>query len=254
MWQIRGFEGRRRVAAMKLGRLIGRAPDPEPLSLELRALEGGSLWVRPGTSDLDMAFFNFRGRIVFPPSELAGRPLKQIVELGSNGGSGLAGLAVAYPDARLLGVEPDPETAAIAKRNAGQFGDRCTLVQAAIWDESADLVIEGDEALGYTVRPLGPKDPADTITIPGLSVDDLLARHMPEGAIDYMAVTIEGTEPRMLSTAASWIDRVACIKVEFHPYYGFHEADCIEMLRGFGFRTWVEPAYGGWGVGIRDAS
>ena len=254
MSQIRGFEGRRRVATMKLGRLIGREPNPEPLRLELRALDGGSLWVRPGTSDLDMAFFNFHGRIVFPPPQVADRPMKQIVELGSNGGSGLAGLAVAYPGARLLGVEPDPETAAIAKRNADQFGGRCTMVQAAIWDETAELVIEGDEALGYTVRPLGPEDPADTTSIPGLSVDDLLAQHMPEGVIDYMAVTIEGTEPRMLARAASWIDRVACIKVEFHPYYGFTERDCIEALRGFGFRTWVEPAYGGWGVGVRDSA
>lgn len=252
MWQIRGLEGRRRVAAIKLGRLIGREPDPAPLELPLRALDGGSLWVRPGTSDLDMAFFNFHGRIVFPPRELEGRPLKQIIELGSNGGSGLAGLAVAYPEARLVGVEPDPETAAIAKRNADQFGGRCVLVQAGVWDESAELVVEGDEALGYTVRPLAPSDPAGTPVIQGLSVDDLLAQHMPEGTIDYMAVTIEGTEPRMLATADSWIGRVACIKVEFHPYYGFTEQDCIEALRGFGFRTQVEPQYGGWGIGIRD--
>ncbi len=254
MSQIRGFSGRRRVAAIKLGRLIRREPDPEPIELVLRDLEGGSLWIRPGTSDLDMAFFNYHGRIIFPPPELADRGLRQIVELGSNGGSGLARLAVAYPEARLLGIEPDPETFAIAERNAAQFGDRCTVVQAAIWDDSADLVVEGDETLGYTVRPLGPEDAPNTITIPGLSVDDLLERHMPNGPIDYMSVTIEGTEPRMFAAAESWIHRVACIKVEFHPYYGFSEADCIEALRGFGFKTWVEPAYGGWGVGIRDSA
>jgi FkbM family methyltransferase len=252
MWQIRGLEGRLRVAAMKLGRLVRREPDPEPIELGIRALRGGSLWVRPGTSDLDMAFFNLHGRIVYPPGELEGRSLNQIVELGSNGGSGLAALAVAYPEARLIGVEPDPETAAIARRNAAQFGDRCTLVQAGIWDESAELVVEGDEALGYTVRPREPGEPVGKPVIRGVSVDDLLAEHMPDGPIDYMAVTIEGTEPRMLATAASWIDRVRCIKVEFHPYYGFTEQDCVAALREFGFRTWVDPRYGGWGVGIRD--
>lgn len=251
MVQIRGNNGRRRVAAIKLGRLLGRRPDPQPIRLELRTLQGRHLWIRPGTSDLDMAFFNYDGRIVFPPAEVGNRDLRQIVELGSNGGSGLAGLAVTYPKARLLGVEPDPATAAIAQRNAAQFGDRCTMVQAAIWDRTTDLIIEGDHALGYTVRPRSPADPLELESIPAMSVDQLLSRHMPEGPIDYMAVTIEGTEPRVLAKAESWIQRVGCIKVELHPYYGFTEEDCLESLRSFGFEAWIDPSYGGWGLGVR---
>ena len=42
-------------------------------------------------------------------------------------GAALTALAVRYPGATLLGVEPDPGNAALAARNVAAFGDRCKV-------------------------------------------------------------------------------------------------------------------------------
>lgn len=128
--------------------------------------------------------------------------MRQICELGSNIGTALAGLAVRYPDARLLGVEADPSNAALARANVAGYGARCQVVEAAVWDQEAELVVVGDRADALEVRPRRASDPPAPNSIRGRTVDSLLAEHMPDGAIDYMHMNVEGTEKRILSGEA----------------------------------------------------
>lgn len=70
---------------------------------------------------------------------------------------------------------------------------------------------------------------------------------MPSGAIDFMTVTIEGTEPRLLSAGGEWADRLRSIRVEFHPERGFTAEDCIGLLEGLGFRARITSTeYADW--------
>ncbi len=99
-----------------------------------------------------------------------GRYPRQICELGSNIGTGLAGLAVRYPHATVVGVEPDPDNATIARANVAAFGGRVTLVEAAIWDRPQPLAVEGALPSGYTVRAARE----DERSVAGVTLDSLL--------------------------------------------------------------------------------
>jgi FkbM family methyltransferase len=226
----------------------GRGPDAPPTPVSMKELGGKELFVRPGTSDLVNAAGDYLDRIHLPPLEIAPATIRQIVELGSNTGSAMASFAVRYPQARILGVEPDPRNAAVARRNVARFGGRCELVQAAIWDQVTELIVEGDQAFGYTVRPGRQDDPPEATRVPTTTIDALLDRHMPTGEIDYLYMTIEGAESRVLRPGGRWIDRVRCIRLD----WGRGGDPCRRELECRGFETRLEAEGAGvWTVGIR---
>ena len=218
--------------------------DPAPIGVAMKALEGRELYVRPGTSDLRNAGYYYEGELFLPPPQVAGEELNCIVELGSNMGAALTALAVRYSAATLVGVEPDPGNAALAARNVAAFGDRCKVVEAGIWDTDADLVVDRDTRYGehgFTVRPRTESDPAGMPGIKALSIDSVLAENLPEGVqVDYMHMTIEGTEPRVLAGGGEWPARVRSLRVEAHPELGYPAAACIADLEALGYRAWPD--------------
>jgi FkbM family methyltransferase len=209
----------------------------------MTALDGEELLVRPGTSDLRNAVDHYRLGLFRPPQALDREP-RQILELGSNMGASLTALAHRYPAAKVLGVEPDPGNAAIARRNVSRFGLRCRVVEAGVWDCDAELIVERGGVYGehgFRLRPLGPEDPPCTATTTALSIDSILARHLPEGAIDYMQFSIEATEARVFAAGGDWVERVVSLRSEAHPNLGYPAERCRDDLEALGFRSWVDP-------------
>jgi FkbM family methyltransferase len=230
------WQSRARLVHAKLARrLPGATPDLVPL--RIRALRGERINVRPGTTDLAVIVDDYVYGHQLPPAELVSADMRQVCELGSNVGLGLAGLAALYPNARVLGVEPDPANAALARLNIEPWQDRCAVVEAAIWDEDVELTVEGDEEYGLRVRPRRDDDAPSMPRIAAITIDSLLAEHMPEGTIDYLHLNIEGAEPRVLRAAQGWASRVRSIRVELHPDLGFYASDCIAALERLGFQT-----------------
>ena len=235
---------------IKLASRLGRKRN-DAVGLRLKELDGRRLYVRPGTPDMNTIVLNYVQGAHLPPPEFIDRDLLQICELGSQIGTGLAGLAARYPRARVLGVEPDPANAALARRNVAAFGPRCQVIEAAIWDRETELTIEGDWASGYTARESRPDDPPDR-RVHGIGVDRLLSEHMPEGSIDYVVMNLERTEPRVLAAAASWAPRVASIRCEIYPGRGFEGEEAVALLEDLGFEAWWEPSPSlGWAFGVR---
>ncbi|MCB0865669.1 MAG: FkbM family methyltransferase [Solirubrobacterales bacterium] len=214
-----------------------------PVLVPMRELGGESLSIRPGTSDLRNAVAYYSHRIHMPPPGVV--PTRAIVELGTNCGVALAALGHAFPDARLLGVEPDPGNVEAARANTARFGDRCEVVNSAVWSESTELVLvpsveHGDH--GITVRPVSSGDDPSWARMSALTIDDVLARHLPDGeSVDYMHISIEGSEPGVFDAGGRWPQRVHSLRVEVHPYFGWDQDDCIRQLTDLGYRAWAAP-------------
>jgi FkbM family methyltransferase len=211
----------------------------------MKGLGGDPIFVRPGTSDLDNAADYLDLGIHFPPPEIASQDLRRIAELGSNMGAALTGLAVAYPRAELLGVEPDPGNLAVAGANLARFGDRARLIRAGIWDEDCALVIQPDERNehGLVVRPATDREADDEGLVPARTIDSVLAERWPDdGPIDYLHVSIEGSERRAFAAQGSWPSRVRSLRVELHPYFGYEAQECIGQLEAHGYRAWRAPS------------
>jgi hypothetical protein len=220
--------------------------------VRVRALGGLGVELRRGTSDVYAFEDAYVERFQRPPAELADAPLERILELGTNVGLGLAELAHRHPRARLLGVEADPGNAALARRNVAAFGERCEVVAAAVWDSDAELTLEGEQESGLEVRERRPDDPPGAPTIPAVAVDTLLARWLPEGEIDYVLLSAEHSEQRILTRNADWLQRVRSIRVETYDDIPYGPADTLADLERHGFRAWHEPnASGGSAVGVR---
>ena len=233
----------RTIAAGRAWRRRG-GPAPDPLAVPMKALGGTSLLVRPGTSDLINASAYQAFGLHLPPPQLRAEDLRCICELGSNIGAALSALARRYPNATLLGVEPDEANIEIARANLAGLEERCTLVRSGVWDESVELVVtdeSGRGAHGLTVRPRRDDDPAELQGFPALTIDALLEDHLPDRTVDYMHVSIEGTEPRVFAAGGDWPRRVRSLRVELHPYYGYHAEDCLAQLQALGYVAWPDP-------------
>ena len=127
----------------------GRGTDSDPadaVAIPMRALGGEPIWVRPRSSDLPNAVAYYVEAEHRPPPGVENPSV--IVELGSTCGVALTALAHDYPRARLLGVEPDPGNVEAARRNVARYGDRCEVVQAAIWDETIELTVDRSSPFG----------------------------------------------------------------------------------------------------------
>ena len=103
------------------------------VGVPMKGLGGQDFFVRPGTSDIYNATWYYMDALYRPPPGLDG-PIETICEIGSNIGAALTALGIEYPNARLLGVEPDPGNVAVLRKNTTRFGDRCVVVQCGVWD------------------------------------------------------------------------------------------------------------------------
>jgi hypothetical protein len=239
---IRGAGRALRVAAVRRS----RTPEPrDPVQVPMRALDGQALWVRPGSSDLVNAASYYSTGAYLPPDEIDLAGAKTICELGTNIGAALTALGVKSPNARLLGVEVEAGNAAVARRNLARFGERATLVERAIWSTETDLVVDRGSTHGehgFLVRPRGSDDPPEMPSLPATTIDHLLEKEFPDGEqVDYMHVSIEGSEPEALKTAREWPKRVRSLRIELHPYFDIDRVEFISRLEELGYRTWVAP-------------
>jgi FkbM family methyltransferase len=251
LWLFSDWRSRARYIRLRVR--PGHGP---PVPLRLRPLGGAPLWVRPGTSDVAVIFEDYVGGFHEPPEEVRGGQLDCIVELGTNIGAGLAALAASNPAATLLGVEADPDNAALARRNVSHFGERCRVLNAAAWHEPGELVVDRAEgrATGFVVRPVGELE-RGTATVPARTVGQILDELGPDRLVDYLYLDVEGAHAGLLTGDAAWATRVRSIKVSAHHATSYSEADCARDLERLGFTARVIPLDPtGWTVGVRDVA
>jgi FkbM family methyltransferase len=136
-----------------------------------------------------------------------------------------------YPDARIVGIELDTANVALARRNLKPIGDRCEVVEAALWSAPGQVKYAkqgGADAFRVT-------DAGDT-TVDAITPNELRERY---GRPDYVKMDIEGAERSVLKQAAGWAVDVPAISVECHPPYAL--ADCRSDLEALGFSVQTFP-------------
>jgi FkbM family methyltransferase len=221
-------------------------------SLRVRALNGLSVKVRPGTTDLATLVDTFGWAYHVPPRELGERDFELVWDLGSNVGFTVADFARRCPAASIVGVELDPDNAAIARLNIAPWAERCELIDGAVWTEDGTLAYqhEAGEEWGCRVAPLIEDPSAANGSAMAISLNSLLARR--EGArVDFVKMDIEGAESRVLRENTEWAARVRAIKVEVHDPYSVRE--CAADLRTLGFQTAADVKHSACVIGVRPA-
>lgn len=219
--------------------------------IRLRPLGGRACLIRPSTSDVDTIWGTFAGRYHLPPGEASERGISLIWDLGANIGLTMADLAERYPAARVIGVELDPENAALARANVDPWGERCEVIEAAAWPWDGELRyvrLEGATSAHHVTDAPLDADPAVT-PAHAISPASLLACSGPEVVVDFAKVDVEGAERELLRENTRWASRVRSISVEVHDPYTVEE--CEGDLRALGYETRVDPRHWGCVVGVR---
>jgi FkbM family methyltransferase len=251
--QLSDWRSRRLILASKLRR---RSPSRSSTDAgaEVRVRGIGIVTIRPRTTDESLIYGHLRLGQHRPLEPVAGWDLRQICELGTNIGLGLADLGTRYPQARLLGVEADPDNAALARVNLARFGGRCTLVEAAVWETSGNLELAGDRPGLMEVGRSTRGDAEKAHTVRAITISELLEAQMPEGTVDYMHFDIVGAEPHVLTKQSAWAKRVRSLKIQLYDDRGFRPADCVDLLRALGFEAHADHGpYGDLVFGVRRA-
>lgn len=220
------------------------------VQVRVREFGGNVVWLRPRSTDRLALEFADEGYHL-PPTALTG-PVQHIAVFGANIGLLTADLADRYPQARLLGVEPDHDNALLAQRNLTRLGGRCALEEAAVWYRDETLALNWElDAWGQIVTSpeSGTGSPVRVRHLDAVDAADLLAAFTGAAPVDYLLVNIESAWYEMLRYGR-WTENVRCIKIEIQDRY--HEA--VRLLETLGYQVQLRRlSWGAFVTGIRPA-
>lgn len=142
------------------------------------------------------------------------RGVRLIVDCGANIGLSAYYLLHCHPKARLIAIEPDPENCALCRQNLEAFGDRATVLQAAVWPENSRLrIVPASRSGGAWSLEV---EPWATGEVEGLTIPEILHRVGAAGPIDLLKADIEGAETDLFRTTPPWLDITRNIAIELH--------------------------------------
>jgi FkbM family methyltransferase len=175
--------------------------------------------LRLATSDKDAFGQIFIRHEYAPCSRL--EDIRTIVDCGANIGLASLYLLDRYPSASVLAIEPDPDNAALCRRNLEPYGERVSVETAGVWPHGSwesptrlRLDRSGGDRRDWaiTVREARPDEPTDS---KGVGMAAVCQR--AGGRIDLLKMDIEGTEEILFSDPdTSWLSCVRNIAIELH--------------------------------------
>jgi len=178
--------------------------------------------VRPHTTDVDTFLEVFvRREYDLTGSKRASRgaqkrDIASIVDGGANVGYTSLFFTRAYPEARIIAVEPDASNFALLVRNTRPY-PQITALHGALWPHAGSLHISNPQAehWAFQVQEAATAEPG---AIRAFTVIDLLAL-TANTHLDLLKLDIEGTEKELFTSgAASWLPHVDLIAIELHDF------------------------------------
>jgi FkbM family methyltransferase len=150
-----------------------------------------------------------------------------IVDCGANVGYTSAYFLTRFPRARLIAIEPDPDSFCLLQANLKPYGERAEAVNSGVWSHSCGLVLsEGPYRDGLAwARQVRECLPGEKAQMTAVSLDDILKR---SGAarISLLKMDIERAEAVVFSANyEGWLGRVDSIAIELH------DEECAAVFR-----------------------
>lgn len=134
-----------------------------------------------------------------------------VLDLGAHIGLTAVVYRSRYPNARIIAVEPDPETCARLRANVE--GLSIEVVQAAVCDSNGPVAFFPSRA-SWASSLNGDEGSTAPTTVTGVTLDRLLHDHRL-GHVDLLKVNVEGAEFEIFATLADH-GRLGYVLGEFH--------------------------------------
>jgi FkbM family methyltransferase len=156
--------------------------------------------------------------------------VETIIDLGGYIGESALYFHATYPDARIIVVEPDPESFEMLKKNTETI-DSIECVHAAISDSNEPITFYSSKT-GLGSSTLDREDQSNTteVTVPSITFDELLEKYKIE-TVDILKFDIEGMEYRLLSSIKA-MHQIRTLTGEIHyDMLSNTEADFRDVLK-----------------------
>jgi len=162
-----------------------------------------------------------------------------IVDCGSNIGLSILYFKSLYPEARIIGFEPDPQLYQILTNNISEFSlHNVEIFEKAIWIENAkDMPFQRD--MGWGGKLTEYPTSKSTVLVDTLRLKDLISQQ-----IDLLKVDIEGAEFEVFTDIQHHLDFINSIFVEYHGKAGESQklGQLLNILQNAHFRYYIKEA------------
>jgi FkbM family methyltransferase len=187
---------------------------------------GFPVHLRPDTADAQVAADTFTGRYHIPPVPLTPRT---VLDCGANIGLTCAHYQQLWPDAQIIGIEPDDGNASAASHNYNGQIVRCAV---SVNNGFASLRRSDLATDGYRLTTESQGNHVRCCTL-----EHLISLYLYGGHCDFLKLDIEGEEARVLPDHEMWAPLVDAVLVECHEQVtGYGWRDAVEDLKRAGFR------------------
>ena len=122
-----------------------------------------------------------------------------VVDCGANVGYSSAYFLTAFPESRVIAVEPDPENYRVLTRNLEPYGARAVALHAALWSRPGQVELQESDYRGGGAwsRQVGEPAGRGSESVEAIDIPSLMERfHLPR--ISLLKVDIEGSRDRGL--------------------------------------------------------
>ena len=153
-------------------------------------------------------------------------PPELIIDGGANVGYSSLVFARHYPDATIVGVEPDAGNCEMFRKNCADYS-QIHLLEGAIWPRRSMLEITNPDAAAFEFQ-VGEADGGDHL-VRAYTIPEIIEMHGYE-RVNLLKLDIEGAEHALFTQGeGEWLDRVDVIVVELHDRY---IPGCTEAFAG----------------------
>ncbi len=221
-----GWRGWRRIQSLAPPRTIENGAVVE---LTVPSLQQG-ISIRAGTTDAqELVYVAIRETYgaVLPEGKV-----NEIVDAGASFGESSAWYLSRFRDARLIAIEPHPDSFRLLERNLRPYGSRAAAVRAALWHRPGALVVRPAASLDSTsVEEMSGIGDCEAMT-----VTQILERFGID-QIDIFKCDIEGAERELFEHECDlWLDRTRFIAIETHGPECLSTVVAATRRHGFRYR------------------
>jgi FkbM family methyltransferase len=189
---------------------------------------------------VDIASFNFIKKEIFDQQiykfQATATEEPYIIDCGANIGLSIIYFKQLYPNAEIVGFEPDDKVFRALEQNIKSFNfSNVQLIQKACWNEETTLKFYSEGADGGRVA----KD-FDTDQI--IDVQTIRLIKFLNRKVDFLKIDIEGAETKVLEDCTDLLCNVEKIFVEYHSYLGVEQSleQLLRILKNAGFRYSIQ--------------
>lgn len=185
--------------------------------------------LRPDAADRQVWADTFTGLYHVPPDDMPAP--RTVLDVGANIGLTAAHYQRLWPHARIVAVEMNATSAALAERNAPSVHVRQHAVTGTGGHGSYDPFADSD---AHTFLPGGRAG----VPVQALTLRQTILRSFAEGSADFVKLDVEGSEWGILGHI-EWAPNVGHLLVELHGDGGPDElvARAIALLERAGFHA-----------------